>query len=44
MPCQLQIGVFLGAGKLTGLFRENAIAEKRCRHKGGEVCSYEFVF
>ena len=44
MPCQLQIGVFLGAGKLTGLFRENALAENRCRNKGDSVCSYEFVF
>jgi hypothetical protein len=44
IPCQLQIGVFLGAGKLTGLFRENALAEKICRHRGGDVCSYEFVF
>lgn len=44
IPCQLQIGVFLGAGKLTGLFRENALAEKRCRNKGDSVCSYEFVF
>jgi len=44
IPCQLQIGVFLGAGKLTGLFRENVIVEKRCRNKGDSVCSYEFVF
>ena len=44
IPCQLQMGVFLGAGKLTGLFRENALAEKRCRAKGDSVCTYEFVF
>ncbi|HEX3762662.1 MAG TPA: hypothetical protein VHW23_28395 [Kofleriaceae bacterium] len=44
IPCQLQMGVFLGAGKLTGLFRENVLAEKRCRNKGDSVCSYEFVF
>jgi len=43
-PCQLQMGVFLGAGKLTGLFRETALTEKRCRNKGDTVCSYEFVF
>lgn len=44
IPCQLQIGVFLGAGKLTGLFRENALAETCCRNKGGDVCTYEFAF
>jgi hypothetical protein len=44
IPCQLQMGVFLGAGKLTGLFRENALAERRCRAKHDAVCSYEFVF
>jgi hypothetical protein len=44
IPCQLQMGVFLGAGKLTGLYRENALVEKRCRNKGDTVCSYEFVF
>ncbi|HEX8112535.1 MAG TPA: hypothetical protein VF516_32615 [Kofleriaceae bacterium] len=44
IPCQLQMGVFLGAGKLTGLFRENVLIEKRCRNKGDSVCSYEFVF
>src|SRR5215510_9536722 len=44
IPCQLQMGVFLGAGKLTGLFRENALAEKRCRAKGDSACAYEFVF
>jgi hypothetical protein len=44
MPCQLQMGVFLGAGKLTGLFRDNVLTEKRCRAKGDSACSYEFVF
>lgn len=44
MPCQLQIGVFLGAGKLTGLYRDNVLIEKRCRAKGDSVCLYEFVF
>ena len=44
IPCQLQMGVFLGAGKLTGLFRENALLERRCRAKHDSVCSYEFVF
>jgi hypothetical protein len=44
IPCQLQMGVFLGAGKLTGLFRESALVERRCRNKGDTVCSYEFVF
>jgi hypothetical protein len=44
IPCQLQMGEFLGAGKLTGLFRENALTEKRCRNKGDTICSYEFVF
>jgi hypothetical protein len=44
MPCQLQMGVFLGAGKMTGLFRESAVVEKRCRAKGDTVCVYEFSF
>lgn len=44
IPCQLQMGVFLGAGKLTGLFRETVLSEKRCRNKGDSVCAYEFVF
>jgi hypothetical protein len=43
MPCQLQMGVFLGAGKLTGLFRETALVEKRCRAKGDSVCVYDFA-
>jgi len=42
MPCQLQIGVFLGAAKLTGLFRETALVERRCRGKGDTACVYEF--
>jgi hypothetical protein len=42
LPCQLQMGVFLGAGKLTGLFRESALTEKRCRAKGDSVCVYDF--
>ncbi|HEY0190374.1 MAG TPA: hypothetical protein VGC42_04580 [Kofleriaceae bacterium] len=44
MPCQLQIGVFLGAAKLTGLFRETALVERRCRQKGDSACVYEFTF
>jgi hypothetical protein len=43
MPCQLQMGVFLGAAKLTGLFRENALVEKRCRAKGDAACVYDFT-
>jgi hypothetical protein len=27
------MGVFLGAGKFTGLYRENTLVEKRCRAK-----------
>lgn len=44
MPCQLQMGVFLGAGKLTGLYRDSVLTEKRCRARGDSVCMYEFVF
>lgn len=44
LPCQLQIGVFLGAGKLTGLFKDNALVERRCRSKGDSVCVYDFTF
>lgn len=44
MPCQLQIGVFIGAGKMTNLFRESAVAERRCRAKGDTACVYEFTF
>jgi hypothetical protein len=43
LPCQLQIGVFLGAGKATGLFRETALAERRCRSKGDPACVYELA-
>ncbi|HET9626490.1 MAG TPA: hypothetical protein VFP84_34245 [Kofleriaceae bacterium] len=43
MPCQLQMGVFLGAAKLTGLFRETALVERRCRSKGDTVCVYDFT-
>jgi hypothetical protein len=43
MPCQLQMGVFLGAGKLTSLYRDNALVEKRCRAKGDTVCVYDFT-
>lgn len=43
-PCQLQMGVFLGAGQVTGLFRDSALVEKRCRSKGDNVCLYEFSF
>jgi hypothetical protein len=43
MPCQLQMGVFLGAGKVTGLYRDNALVEKRCRAKGDAACIYEFM-
>ena len=43
MPCQLQMGVFLGAAKLTGLFRETALVERRCRAKGDPVCMYDFT-
>jgi hypothetical protein len=44
MPCQLQMGVFLGAAKLTGMFRETALVERRCRQKGDSVCVYDFTF
>jgi hypothetical protein len=43
MPCQLQMGVFLGAGKLTGLFNDSALTEKRCRARGDDVCVYELA-
>lgn len=42
MPCQLQMGVFLGAGKLTGLLRKNALVERRCRSRGDAACVYDF--
>jgi len=44
MPCQLQMGVFLGAGQLTGLFRDSALTETRCRSRGDTACVYEFAF
>ena len=44
MPCQLQMGVFLGAGQMTGLFRDSALTETRCRSRGDSVCVYEFAF
>ncbi|HMG21066.1 MAG TPA: protein kinase, partial [Kofleriaceae bacterium] len=43
IPCHLQIGVFLGAGKLTGLFGDGALCEKRCRSRGDAACTYEFA-
>jgi hypothetical protein len=43
LPCHMQMGVFLGAGKLTGLIRESACTERRCRAKGDSVCSYDFA-
>lgn len=43
MPCQMQMGVFLGAGRLTGLLRDSALVEKRCRAKGDSVCAYDFA-
>jgi serine/threonine-protein kinase len=44
IPCQLQMGVFLGAGQLTGLFRDSALTEQRCRSRGDSACVYEFAF
>lgn len=44
MPCQLQMGVFAGAGTMTGMFRDTALVEKRCRAKGDPACLYEFTF
>jgi hypothetical protein len=44
MPCQLQMGVFIGAGTVTGMFRDNTLVEKRCRAKGDPACVYEFTF
>ena len=44
MPCQLQMGVFLGAGKLTRLFADGALVEKGCRVRGDRACVYEFGF
>jgi hypothetical protein len=42
MPCQLQQGVFIGAGKLTRLFGQHVLLEKKCRSKGEPACVYEF--
>lgn len=44
VPCQLNIGVFIGAGRLTHLFRDKVLVEKRCRGKGDTVCVYDFMF
>lgn len=44
MPCQLQMGVFVGAGMMTGMFRDSSLAEKRCRSRGDLACVYEFAF
>lgn len=43
LPCQLQIGVLLGAGALTGLFGDAALIETRCRSRGDVVCAYELA-
>lgn len=42
MPCQLQMGVFVGAGTTTGMFRERALIEQQCRSKGDAACVYDF--
>jgi hypothetical protein len=44
MPCQLQMGVFVGAGTMTSMFRDSTLVEKRCRAKGEPACVYEFTF
>jgi len=44
LPCQLQMGVFLGAGRLTELFHDSVLTEKRCRSRGDNVCTYELAF
>ena len=44
LPCQIQVGSLLGGGQVTGLFRDNAVVEKRCRAKGDTVCAFEFSF
>ena len=44
LPCQLQIGVLLGAGALTGLFCDTALIETRCRSRGDGACAYELAF
>ena len=42
LPCQLQIGVFLGAGKHSGLFHDRPVVERSCRAKGDKLCVYQF--
>lgn len=44
MPCQLQMGVFVGAGMMTGMYRDTALVERRCRSKGDAACVYDFTF
>jgi len=44
LPCQLQMGALLGGGQLAGVFRDNALVERRCRSKGDTVCVFEFTF
>jgi len=44
LPCGMFMGIFLGAGKVTGMFRSNALIERRCRASGERACSYDFVF
>ena len=36
--------VFLGAGQMTGMFRDTALTETRCRSRGDSACVYEFAF
>jgi hypothetical protein len=43
MPCQLQMGVFVGAGTMTGMFRDKALIERQCRSKGDPTCVYDFT-
>jgi len=44
MPCQLQMGVFAGAGMLTRMFRDSSLVEKQCRARGDATCVYDFTF
>jgi len=44
MPCQMQMGAFVGAGTMTHMFRDSAMVEKRCRAKGDPACVYELTF
>jgi hypothetical protein len=44
LPCQLQIGVLLGAGALTGLFSDAALVETCCRSRGAGACAYALAF